>query len=138
MKAVLNMARGRDTRCFGLGILRDRRGVGTVGCVFSLLVFGAGVYVAYLFAVVLYDYNAFEQAVAEMIPYYKHHKADFIHGAVLEIANEDFDLGLKEEQVKVVIEGNRIIIDIEYDRQVELPFYTHTIKFSPHFTGAAS
>jgi len=134
----IRMEEGRVTRRRQTGILRNSHGVGTFGCIFSLLLFGGAVYVAYLFGLALYEYNSFEQAVAERMPYFKFHEAEYIHGVVMEIANKDFNLGLKEEQVKVKLEGNRIFIDISYEQQVVLPFYTHKIKFSPHFTGAQS
>ena len=50
----------------------------------------------------------------------------------------DFDLDLKPEQVKVQVlrRDNRIIVDVEYEQTVELPFYTHTLVFKPHLTGS--
>ena len=75
-----------------------------------------GGYIGYAFVVPFYHHNAFEQRVAEMMPYYRNQSADFIQRAVLDISNKEFDLDLKPEQVKVQVlkRDNRLIVDISY------------------------
>jgi hypothetical protein len=115
----------------------DSRGEVGSGCVFMLLLLVAIGYVGYLFAVPWFQYNNFEARISEMMPYYRHHDADYIQEAVIGTAAKDFDLKLKEEQVKVQVlqQENRIIIDIKYSKVVQLPFYAHTLNFNPHLTG---
>jgi hypothetical protein len=118
--------------------LRGSRGEGNSGCIFTILLIVAAGYVGYIFVLPYYHYNAFESRVAEMVPYYRNHPPEYIHDAVMDIAKE-FDLDLKPKQVRVQVlkRDNRIIIDVEYQQQVELPFYTHTLTFKPHLTGTA-
>lgn len=118
--------------------LRSSRGEGNSGCIFTILLVIAAGYVGYTFVTPYYHYNAFESRIAEMVPYYRNHPPDYIRAAVIDTA-KDFDLDLKPKQVRVQVlkKDNRIIIDIEYQHQVELPFYTHTLTFKPHLTGTA-
>jgi len=115
------------------------RGEMAAGCIFILLVFLAVGYVGYLFAVPWFQYNNFESRISEMMPYYRNHDAEYIQEAILSVAAKDFDLKLKDEQVKVVVNRakNRVIIDIKYSKVVTLPFYAHTVTFKPHLTGQA-
>lgn len=134
--------RGRKRRC---GEERGRRSSGllgsrgesTLGCAVMLALMVAGGFVAYKFIIPYYHYNAFEGGLSEMMPYYRNQSAEFIQGAVIDTAR-DFDLDLKPEQVKVQVlrRDNRIIVDVEYEQTVELPFYTHTLVFKPHLTGS--
>jgi len=117
--------------------LKDQQG-GTFGCAFMIFLVLAGGYVAYLFSIPHMHYSSFEGHLAEMVPYYKHHNAEFIQEAVIDTA-KGFDVELEPEQVKVQVsrDDNRITIDIEYTRDVVLPYYTHTFTFRPHLTGQA-
>ena len=115
------------------------RGETGPGCIFILLVFLAAGYVGYLFAIPWFQYNNFEARISEMMPYYRNHDAEYIQEAILKTAANDFDLKLKDEQVKVQVlrATNRVIIDIKYSKVVTLPFYSHTLTFKPHLTGQA-
>lgn len=121
-----------------LSLLGNTRGEGNFGCIFTLILAVAAGYVAYQFVIPYYQFNAFESRMAEMVPYYRNQPSEYIHDAVMDISKE-FDLKLKPEQVRVQVLGrqNRLIIDVEYTRTVELPFYTHTLTFKPHLTGTA-
>jgi hypothetical protein len=118
--------------------LRSSRGEGNAGCLFTLVLVAVAGYIGYTFVMPYYHYNAFESRIAEMVPYYRNHEPDYIRDGVMETAKE-YDLALKPEQVRVQVlkRQNRIIIDVEYQHQVELPFYTHTLTFKPHLTGTA-
>jgi hypothetical protein len=120
------------------GLLGSARGEGNFGCIFTALLIAVAGYVAYNFVIPYYHYNAFESRMSEMVPYYRNQQQEFIQQAVIDIGKE-FDLTLKPEQVRVQVLGrqNRLIIDVEYTRTVELPFYTHTLTFKPHLTGTA-
>jgi len=119
-------------------LLGSARGEGSFGCIFTALLIAVAGYVAYNFVIPYYHFNAFESRMAEMVPYYRNQPADFVQQAVIDIGKE-FDLTLKPEQVRVQVLGrqNRLIIDVQYTRTVELPFYTHTLTFKPHLTGTA-
>jgi hypothetical protein len=117
----------------------NNRGETQSGCIFIIiLLIGAG-YVGYLFSVPLFEYNDFESRISEMMPYFRHHDAEYIYDVITDTAAKDFDLTLEEDQVKVqVLTGkNRIIIDINYSKVVNLPFYAHTLDFDSHLTGEA-
>jgi hypothetical protein len=118
--------------------LRNPRGEGKGGCIFSALLAAAAIYVGYHFVVPYYHYSAFEGRLSEMMTYYRNQSADAIQKAVIDTGKE-YGLSLKPEQVRVqvVMRHNRIVIDVEYQRQVKLPFYTHTLTFKPHLTGSA-
>jgi len=120
------------------GLLCSARGEGKFGCIFTALLIAAAGFVAYNFVIPYYHFNAFESRMAEMVPYYRSQPADFVQQAVIDIGKE-FELNLKPEQVRVQVlkRQNRLIIDVEYTRMVELPFYTHTLTFKPHLTGTA-
>lgn len=120
------------------GLLRNSRGEGKGGCIFSALLAAAAIYVGYHFVVPYYHYSAFEGRLSEMMTYYRNQSADAIQKAVIDTGKE-YGLSLKPEQVRVqvVMRHNRIVIDVEYQRQVKLPFYTHTLTFKPHLTGSA-
>lgn len=117
--------------------LQGGGGSGTLGCIISILLLLIGGYAAYQFAIPYYEHNNFESRISEMMPYYRNQTQDFIQQAVIDTSKE-FGLNLKPEQVKVQVLklDNRLIIDIQYQKTVELPFYTHTITFKPHLTGS--
>lgn len=115
--------------------LRNEKG-GTFGCaLFLLLVLAAG-YAAYQFFLPYSHYSTVESHIAEMMPYYKYQGEDFIRKAVIDAVKE-YDLELKPEQVKVVVDkkANRLTIDMEWTRDVVFPYYTYTYHFKPHLTG---
>jgi hypothetical protein len=115
----------------------DNRGEMQGGCIFVILLFVAAGYVGYLFAVPSFQYSNFESRISEMMPYYRNHDAEYIREAIQGIAAKDFDLKLKDEEVKVEVNRtkNRLVIDIKYSKVVNLPFYAHTVTFEPHLTG---
>ena len=117
--------------------LRSEKG-GTFGCALFLLFILAAGYVGYQFYVPYQHYMAVEGHIAELVPFFKHHKEVFIQDAVIDAA-KDFDLKLKPEQVKVTVDkrANRITIDMEWTKDVVFPYYTYTYHFTPHLTGAA-
>lgn len=117
----------------------DNKGEMQSGCIFMLLLLLAVGYVGYLFSVPMLQYSNFEARVSEMMPYFRHHDAEYIQEGIIDTAAKDFDLKLEEEQVKVQVmqRKNRIIIDINYSKVVTLPFYAHTLTFKPHLTGEA-
>jgi hypothetical protein len=130
----------REGSCLRLpGQPLGNRGETGPGCIFILLFFLAVGYVGYLFAIPWFQYNNFEARISEMMPYYRNHDAEYIQEAILSTAAKDFDLKLKDEQVKVqvLMSTNRVIIDIKYSKVVNLPFYSHTLTFKPHLTGQA-
>jgi len=120
------------------GRLGNARGEGKFGCIFSLFLMVVAGFVAYNFVIPYYHYNAFESRMSDMVPYYRNQPVEFIQQAVIDIGKE-YDLDLKPDQVRVQVlrRQNRLIIDVEYQRAVELPFYTHTLTFKPHLTGQA-
>jgi hypothetical protein len=115
----------------------DNRGEMQGGCIFVILLCVAAGYVGYLFSVPMFQYSNFESRISEMMPYFRHHDAEYVQEAVIDTAAKDFDLKLEEEQVKVEVmqRENRLIIDIKYSKVVNLPFYAHTLTFEPHLTG---
>ena len=97
----------------------------------------AGGFVAYKFIIPHYTMSSFEGRISEMMPYYRNHDGPYVQRSVIELGRE-FDIELTPEQVQVQVlrKDNRLIIDIEYQEDVELPFYVHTLTFRPHLTGA--
>lgn len=109
----------------------------TPGCAVILILMAVGGFVAYKFIIPYYHYSSFEGRVSEMMPYYRGQDAVFVKGAVQDVASEfGIELDPKRMRVQVLKMENRLIIDFEYDEVVELPFYSHTLTFSPHLTGS--
>ena len=130
---------GKDLakKCPPVSRLRhNERGEGKFGCIFMLLLTLSAGYVGYMFSIPWFEYNSFEGRISEMMPYYRNHKAEYVHKGVTDIAKE-FGIKLNHDQVKVQVlqRENRLIIDLNYSRTVTLPFYVHNVKFKPHFTG---
>ena len=117
--------------------LLGSRGEFTTGCAVMIVLFLAAGFVSYKFIIPHYTLSSLESRISEMMPYYRNHDAQYVQRGVIEIAR-DFDIELLPEQVKVQVlkKENRLIVDIEYQEDVELPFYVHTLTFRPHLTGA--
>ena len=116
--------------------LLGSRGEFTTGCAVMIVLILAAGFVGYKFIIPHYTMSSLESRISEMMPYYRNHDALYVQKGVIEIARE-FDLELLPEQVKVQVlkKENRLIIVIEYEEEVELPFYIHTLTFRPHLTG---
>ena len=113
----------------------NSRGEGNTGCIFLLVIVAAAGFVGYKVAVPYFEYTNFESRVAEMMPNYRNHDAEYIQESVINISR-GFDLDLKPEQVKVqVLKKDNRLIDFGYDQPVTVPFYTHTLKLKSHLTG---
>ncbi len=112
-------------------LLRNRRGAGTLGCLFSLLVFAAMLYYGYHIGEVYWKFYQLQDAMKSQARLAPSLADDVIRRRLNESADEIFP----ERQFKFKISrGGRprkIVIESEYADSVDLPLFKHVFELKP-------
>jgi hypothetical protein len=111
-----------------------RSGASSLGCLFTLLVIAAAVYVGLGVGGKYWRYYQFEDDVRQEVRFAAHTQNDTILNHLRASADS---LGLPDDARDITIRRNAkmISIDCEYDDRVELPGYSRAIHFHPHAEG---
>lgn len=113
-------------------LLRNRRGAGTVGCLFSLLLFGAALYFGYHIGQVYWRFYQLQDAMKSQARLAPSLADDVIRRRLNESADEIFP----DRKFKFTISrGGRprkIVIDTEYADTLNVPPIRHIFEFKPH------
>jgi len=115
--------------------IRSERGAGGIGCLFLIALIAAAGYAAFMLAMPKFRNSSFEDRLNETLPYFaKGQPAEVIRKRVVETAKE-FDIDLAPEDVRVDIRGDRVTLDISYDKVVDFKYWKKTLHFSSHRSG---
>lgn len=117
-----------------LGKARNQRGAGAIGCLFLILVVAGGMYAGYQLGMPKIRHTSFEDRMNETVYHLQRQPAEAVRKRVIEIA-EEFDIALKPEQVKVESTGSKLVIDVQYEKSVDLKVWQKTFPFSLHLSG---
>ena len=117
-----------------LGKARNQRGAGAIGCLFVILLLGGGAYAGYELGMPRIRHTSFKDRMNETVYHLQRLPADVVRKRVIEIA-EEFDIALKPEQVKVESTGNKLVIDVQYEKFVDLKIWQTKLPFSLHLAG---
>lgn len=106
----------------------SRRGAGTLGCVFSLVLFLAALYYGVHIGQVYLRFYRLQDAMrfqAQLAP-------NLDNGVIARrlAATADSILG-HQPRFRIDRSGRRITIQTEYSDRVDLPFFEHTFRFRP-------
>jgi hypothetical protein len=112
-------------------LVSTRHGASTLGCLFTLLVFGVAIYFAANIGAVYWHAYEFEDDMRAQVKYSAHAENATILGHLR--ANAD-SLGLPDDAHKIAIKRTPTSIAIEayYDEHVELPMFSRDFHFHPH------
>ena len=115
-------------------MVRSRRGAGSLGCLFTLLVLAAIVYFAVNIGEVYFRFYQFQDAMRQEVRFAAHNS----DGQILRRLRAEADsLGLPEAAGVVTLQrdGRHIEVESEYYEHIELPLYVREVHFNPHAEG---
>ncbi|HSE28262.1 MAG TPA: hypothetical protein VLA95_08530 [Gemmatimonadales bacterium] len=109
-----------------------RRGSGTRGCLFSLLLFVAALYYGVNIGEPFYRYYQYREAMRSAARFAPTLSDDVLVRRILAKADE---LNLPPAAHRITVrrleQPRRVIIFAEYEERVELPFFNHSFVFRP-------
>jgi len=116
------------------GRFRNQAGAGGMGCLMLFTIAACGIYAGLQFGMPQLRNTSFKDRLNETFTFFSRQSEASIRNRVIAIAG-DFDIALKPEQVKIRIEGDRLTIDIEYEKVADLKVWQKTLPFQIHRTG---
>lgn len=114
--------------------LRNQVGAGGFGCLMLITLAACAVYAGLQFGMPKLRNTSFTDRLNETFTFFSRQPEDRIRDRLISIAG-DFDIALKPEQVKVLIEGDRLTIDIRYEKVADLKLWQKPLPFHIHRTG---
>lgn len=113
---------------------RSRRGAGSLGCLFTLLIVVAVAYFGVNVGRVYWRFYQYQDDMRQAVRFANTLTNDRIVARLRASADS---LGLPESAGKISIRrtNNFISIDADYYESVELPMYVREIHFNPHAEG---
>ncbi|HWR98820.1 MAG TPA: hypothetical protein VN317_10405 [Candidatus Methanoperedens sp.] len=112
----------------------NQRGAGGIGCLFMVALAAAGIYAGLELGLPELRNRSFEDRLNESYAFFQRQPQKYIHARIIQIASE-FHIDLKPEQVKVEIEGDRLTIDIAYEKVADLKFQKKVLAYHIHRSG---
>jgi hypothetical protein len=111
-------------------MVTNRRGAGTMGCLFTLLMIAAAGYFAIKIGEVYWHYHEFQGTMQEQAKVADKFSDDQIRKRLVAKADS---LGLPPEALLVTVErkGRHISIAADYTELVELPLHVRAFTFAP-------
>ena len=113
-------------------MVRTRRGMTKAGCLFTLLLFVAGIYFGGKVGKVYWDYYQYEDTMKQHARFAETLTDRQIFDRIVAKADS---LGLPDEAKEVSVErtGRHIAVSADYVVMVELPLHNRSFHFSPRF-----
>lgn len=111
-----------------------RRGLSTMGCLFSLLITGALIYVGVKVGEVYWRYYEYQDDINQQVRFASHTSNEqiLVH---LRAAVDSLDLPEGAKEIQIRRTDTAIAIEVEYDDRIELPRYVREVHFHPHAEG---
>jgi hypothetical protein len=116
------------------GRIRNQKGAGGLGCLMLVAIAAFGIYAGLQFGIPELRNTSFKDRLNETFTFFSRQSEKSIRNRIISIAT-DFDIELKPEQVKVLIEGDRLTIDIQYEKVADLKVWQKTLPFTIHRQG---
>ncbi len=111
-----------------LGRVGNRRGAGTIGCLFLVVVVAAGMYAGLQIGLPRLRHSSFENRVNESLGNLRQQSAADVQKQLIQFAS-DFDISLTPAQVKVDVSDSRLRVDISYEKVIDLYVWRTTMPF---------
>ena len=112
----------------------NQRGAGAIGCLLMIAIAAAGIYAGLELGLPELRHRSFEDRLTETFPYFSRQPEKNIRDRIVFIASE-FHIELKPEQVKIQVEGDRLTIDIDYEKVADLKFQQKVLPYHIHRSG---
>jgi hypothetical protein len=112
----------------------DQRGAGGIGCLLTIGVAAAVIYAGLQLGLPDLRHRSFEDRLNETFTYFSRQPEKNIRDRLIQIAAE-FHIDLKPEMVKVQIEGDRLTIDIAYEKVADLKIQKKILSYRVHRSG---
>jgi hypothetical protein len=111
-----------------------RRGITSLGCLFSILVVAAIVYFGVTIGEHYFRFYQYQDSIRQEVRFAAHNNDSQITKHLRERADS---LGLPEAAGEVTIQrdGRHIEIESEYYEHIELPMFVREVRFNPHGEG---
>jgi hypothetical protein len=115
-------------------MVNSRRGVSSLGCLFSILIVAAIVYFGVNIGEHYFQFYQYQDAMRQEVRFAQHNNDVQITRHLRERADS---LGLPEAagEVSVQRDGRHIEIESEYYVHIELPLMVREVRFNPHAEG---
>jgi hypothetical protein len=107
------------------------RGFGLVKLIIILLLVGVIIFLTYKLGAVGFNYHSFKDEMMTLAKFRGGDEEENLKRSLLIKARR---LGIDLWEEDIIIEqypGEKIIIDVYYEKDLILPFYTHKFKFNP-------
>lgn len=115
-------------------MVTDRRGMGSLGCLFLLLLAAAVVYFGLNIGEHYFRFYQYQDDMRQEVKFAAHNSDALILRHLRERADS---LGLPEAAGEVTLQrdGRHIELESEYYVQIELPLMIREVRFNPHAEG---
>ena len=111
-----------------LGKVWIQRGAGSFGCLLLVAIIAAGGYAGYQLAMPRIRNSSFEDRINESLTNLRQMSAADVQKQIIQFG-ADFDIALTPAQVKVDTSGNRLRLDVSYEKLVDLKVWQKTEVF---------
>lgn len=112
----------------------NQRGAGGIGCLFMIALAVAVIYTGLELGLPELRHRSFEDRLNESYSFFARQPEKYIRERVIQIASE-FHIDLKPEMVKIRIEGDRLTIDIAYEKVADLKLQKKVLRYEVHRSG---
>jgi hypothetical protein len=119
---------------------KSSRGAGSAGCLFSLILLLSFGYISYQLVPIYYSASQFKDEVDTLVrrTVVRAFNEDKLRNNILDLAGRR-GIPLKKENLKIQRLSDRVLVDVQYDREFRSPVYSRFFHFSfqvESFSGA--
>ena len=112
----------------------NQRGAGAIGCLLMIAAVAAAIFVGLQYGLPELRHRSFEDRLNETLVYLSRQPEETIRNRIIQVASE-FHIDLKPEMVKIKIQGDRLTLDIDYEKVVDLKFQQKVLSYHIHRSG---
>ena len=112
----------------------NQRGAGGIGCLLIIGLAAAVIYAGLQLGLPDLRHRSFEERLNETFVYFSRQQEKNIRDRIIMIASE-FHIDLTPEMVKVEISGDRLTIDIAYEKVADLKIRKKVLRYRVHRSG---
>lgn len=112
----------------------NQRGAGAIGCLLMAAVVGSAIYAGLQLGLPELRHRSFEERLNETYSNFSRQPEEIIRKHIIQVASE-FDIDLKPEMVKIKVQDSRLIIDIDYEKVVDLKVRQKILSYHIHRSG---
>lgn len=108
--------------------LRNQRGSGGIGCFFIVVAAAIGIWAGIQWAVPQLRHRSFDERITEDASYYQRQTAEAVRKRIIDTAAE-FDIPLSANQVQVEIDQSNIVVNVTYEKTIDIKFWQKTLTY---------